>query len=98
MSKVLKISFLLLFIFLKVQSRVFPGIPGSYKTESKAVINGYILTVTTWYTPDIKYKKVAMLRNVYSGGILVGQSIYYETLPVISWKRRINYRYDPLIK
>ncbi|MDP4174005.1 MAG: hypothetical protein Q8933_08565 [Bacteroidota bacterium] len=93
--KQLKIVFLLLFIpFIAL----YPGTPKPYKTISKSVVNGYLQTITTYYTPTVRYKQVAVMKNFYKDGIVYKRDVAYEKRPVVTWKKRSEYKYEPLIK
>lgn len=93
--KQFKIVFLLLFIpFIALYS----GTPKPYKTISKAVVNGYLQTITTYYTPTVRYKLVAVMKNFYKDGIVYKRDVAYEKRPVVTWKKRSEYKYEPLIK
>ncbi|MGE5681120.1 MAG: hypothetical protein ACM34K_09620 [Bacillota bacterium] len=94
----LKKVLVIFFSLLLLHRTAFPGTPRPYKTVSKAVVNGYLQTITTYYTPVVKYKKVATLKNVFKNGVLLRQDVVYETRPVVTWKKRSQYDYSPLIK
>lgn len=90
--------FLIFILVLFIPYGIFCGTPKPYKTVSKAVVNGYLQTITTYYTPVIKYKKVAVLKNHYRNGLIYKQDVVYEDRAVVSWKKRSVYEYSPLIK